>query len=75
MVKTSVRALLSVAVTGREKGLTEIGISRTISPRWNVASWSNGAEILLRICSTASVLADACRHGGVPVEPAVRTTA
>ena len=37
MVKTCVRALLSVAVTGREKGLTEIGISRTLSSRWNTA--------------------------------------
>ena len=31
VVKTSVRALLSLPVTGREKGLPEIGISRTLS--------------------------------------------
>jgi hypothetical protein len=34
-----------VAVTGR---LTEIGISRTLSPRWNRAKVEIGAEILVR---------------------------
>jgi hypothetical protein len=37
VVKTSVRALFSLALTGGEKGLTEIGISRIFSPRWNPA--------------------------------------
>jgi hypothetical protein len=50
VVKTSIRALLSVACYRPEKrGLAEIRISRTISPRWNAARWRLGAEILLRI--------------------------
>jgi hypothetical protein len=32
VLKTSVRALVSVAVPGREEGLTEFGITRTLSP-------------------------------------------
>ena len=49
VVKTSVRSLLFVALTGREKGLTEIGLSGILSPRWNTAKLKFGAEILLRI--------------------------
>jgi hypothetical protein len=37
VVKTSVRALLSVTVTGREGVNGTIGISRTLSPRWKAA--------------------------------------
>ena len=42
VIKISIRALFSVTVIGRKEGFTEIGISRTISPRWNAASWRLG---------------------------------
>jgi len=43
VVKTGVRALLSGGLLPAErKGLTEIGISRTVSPRWNRARWRLG---------------------------------
>ena len=47
VVKASVRPLLSVAVTGREEGLTEIGISGILSPRWNLARWRLGRRSCL----------------------------
>ena len=75
MLKTSVRALLSVAVTGREEGFNGNRNQPNYLSTMEHGKVEIGAEILLRICSTASVLADACRHGDVPVEPAVRTTA
>ncbi len=65
MLKTGVRALLSGGLLPAErKGLTEIGISRTISPRWNRAKVEIGAEYcfasvgsLGRVCSSCRQLA------------------
>jgi len=49
VVKPSVRALLSLALTGREKGLTENGISRNSLSTMEHGKVEIGAEILLRI--------------------------
>ena len=49
VVKTSVRGPLRVAVTGREKGLLEIGISRIPLFLMERGKVEIGAEILLRI--------------------------
>ena len=62
MVKTSVRALLSLAVTGREQGLTEIGISGTLSSTMEHGKVEIGAEILLRIRREFGKRLNGCRQ-------------
>jgi hypothetical protein len=43
-----------------KRGLTEIGINRTLSPRWNTAKVEIGAEILLRITGVWGRVLNGC---------------
>ena len=67
VVETSVWALLSVGGYRQSKGFNGNRNERNYLSTMERGKLEPGAEILLRICSTASVPADACRHGDVPV--------
>jgi hypothetical protein len=61
VVKTSVRVLRSVSLLpAGKKGLTEIGISRTLTPRWNTIRWRLGRRSWFRSVGSLGRVLNGC---------------